>query len=63
MEEFEDNSLKFDENGGKFSKAVENSVRKGDIGRHEQFLLFKQCFQNTYTYCSHEKTKACFGKG
>ena len=31
------------------SKWVENTVGKGEIARHEQFLLFPQCFQ-----------KACF---
>ena len=30
-------------------KWVENTVRKGEIARYEQFLLFPQCFQ-----------KACF---
>ena len=27
---------------------VENTVGKGEIARNEQFLLFQQCFQNTY---------------
>ena len=31
-------------NGGKFSKSVENTVRKGDIARYEQFLIFPQFF-------------------
>ena len=30
-------------------QSVENTVRKGEIARHEQFLLFPQCFE-----------KACF---
>ena len=37
--------FKFDENGGKFSKRVENTVGNGKIARYEQFLLFPQCFQ------------------
>ena len=41
--------FKFDENGRKLSKWVENTVGKGEIARYEQFLLFPQCFQ-----------KACF---
>ena len=41
--------FKFDENGRKLSKQVEKTVRKGEIARYEQFLLFPQCFQ-----------KACF---
>ena len=43
-----DNS-KFDKNGRKISKRVENAVGKGEIALYEQFLLFPQCFQ-----------KACF---
>ena len=39
----------FDENGSKFSKRVENTVGKGEIACYEQFLLFWQCFQKTYT--------------
>ena len=42
-------NFNFDENGRKLSKRVENTVGKGEIARHEQFLLFPQCFQ-----------KACF---
>ena len=38
-----------EENGRRLSKQVENNVGKGEIARHEQFLLFPQCFQ-----------KACF---
>ena len=49
IEEFADDKLKFDENGRKLSKQVENTVGKGEIARYEQFLLFPQCFQ-----------KACF---
>ena len=49
LKEFADDDFKLDENGGKFSKLVENTVRKGEIARNEQFLLFPQCFQ-----------KACF---
>ena len=47
--EFADDNFKFDENGRKLSKRVENTVGKGEIARYEQFLLFLQCFQ-----------KACF---
>ena len=35
--------VKFDENGRKLSKRVENTVGKGEIGCYEQFLLFPQC--------------------
>ena len=45
LKTFADNSSKFDENVGEFFKRVENTVRKGEIARYEQFLLFPQCFQ------------------
>ena len=46
---FADDNFKFDKNGRKLFKRVENTVGKGEIARYEQFLLFPQCFQ-----------KACF---
>ena len=49
LKEFADDNFKFDENGRKLSKRVENTAGKGEIARYEQFLLFSQCFQ-----------KACF---
>ena len=49
LKEFADDNFKFDKNGKKLSKWVENTVGKGEIARYEQFLLFQQCFQ-----------KACF---
>ena len=49
MKDFVDHNLKFDENGSKFSRLVENTVGKGEIACYEQFLLFPQCF-----------LKACF---
>ena len=39
----------FDENGRKFSKRVENTVGKGEIACHEQFLLSPQSFQMAST--------------
>ena len=47
--EFADDNFTFDENGGKFSERVENTVGKGEIARHEQFFLFPQSFQKTCT--------------
>ena len=49
MKEFADDNFIFDENDITFSKRVENTVGKGEIARHEQFLLFTQCFQKTCT--------------
>ena len=36
--------FKFEENGRKLSKRVDNTVEKWEIARDEQFLLFLQCF-------------------
>ena len=49
LKELADDNFKFDKNGRKLSKRVENTVRKGEIAHHKQFLLFPQCFH-----------KACF---
>ena len=49
LKEFADDNFKFNENGRKLSKAVENTVGKGEIARYEQFLLFPQCFRKTFT--------------
>ena len=49
LKEFADDNFKFDQNGRKLSKRVENAVGTGEIACYEQFLLFPQCFQ-----------KACF---
>ena len=48
LKEFVNDNLNFDENGGKFSKRVKNTVGKGEIARYEQFLLFPWCFQDLY---------------
>ena len=37
--------LRFDENGRKFSKRVENTVGKVEIAHYKQFLLSPQCFR------------------
>ena len=49
LKEFADDNFKFDENGRKFFKWVENNVGKGEIARYEQFLLFPHYFQKTCT--------------
>ena len=36
--------FRFDENGRKFLKQVENNVGKREIAHYEQFLLFLYCF-------------------
>ena len=45
MKEFADINFKFDENGRKLTKRVENTVGKEQIARYKQFLLFLQYFQ------------------
>ena len=62
LKEFADDNFTLDENGRKFSKRRENTVGKGEIARYEQFLLFPQCFQKTFT-ADTLKTRACLGKG
>ena len=49
LKEFADDNFKFDENGRKLSKQVENTVGKVEIAHYEQFLLFPKCFQKTCT--------------
>ena len=49
LKEFADDKFKFDENGGKFSDWLENTVGKGEIALNKQFLLFPQYFQKTCT--------------
>ena len=48
-QKFVEDNLKFDENGRKFSKEIENTVGKGEIAHYEQFIPFPQCFQKTCT--------------
>ena len=55
--EFANNNLKFDGNDSKFSKRVENTARKGEIARCEQFLFFSLCFQKTSTADTYKPGK------
>ena len=47
--DFADDNFELEDNGGKVSKRVENTMGIGEIARYEQFLLFPQCFQKTFT--------------
>ena len=49
LKELADDNFKLDDNDSMFSKWVENTVRKGEIARYEQFLLFPQCSQKACT--------------
>ena len=44
LKEFSDDNFKFDENGRKFSKPVENTVGKGEIACYEQFFFTHSVF-------------------
>ena len=50
--------FKFDENGRKLSKQVENTMGKGEIAHYEQFLLFPQCFQRLVSQ-GRQKVSLC----
>ena len=49
LKDLADKNFKFDNNGRKLSKWVENTVGKGEIARFEQFLLLPKCFQKNLT--------------
>ena len=61
LKQFADDNFKFDGNDRKFSKRSENTVGKGEIARHEQFLHFPQCFQKI-CLTGMLKTRSCLGK-
>ena len=44
-----------------FSRSVENTVRKGEIARNEQFLFFPHCFRRLVPQT--HKNQGLFGKG
>ena len=50
--------FKFDENGRKLSKRVENTVGKGEIACYEQILVFPQCFQKA-SFLGRQKVSLC----
>ena len=60
LKEFADDDFKFDENGWKFYKKVENSVGKGEIACYKQFSIFPTVFSKDL-YSRHIKTRACLG--
>ena len=61
LKEFADDNFNFDKYCRKFLKRAENTVGIGEIARFEQFLLFRWCFQKTYT-ADTKKTWACSRK-
>ena len=73
LKKLADDNFKFDENGRKLSKPVENTVGKGEIAHCEQFLLFPQCFQKAcfsgaskgvvWEWVKNPEKKTSWGKG
>ena len=61
LKEFADNNFNIYENGRWFSNRVEN-MGKGQVARHEQFLLFPWCFQENNMLQTH-KNRGLYGKG
>ena len=59
LKEFADDNFKFDENGRKLSKRVENAVGKGEIAHYEQFLLSPQCLQKGLFPKAVKKVSLC----
>ena len=59
--EFAHDNFKFDENGRKFSKWVENNMEKRRKCSNQQFFLFPLCFQILEQQT--RKNKGLFGKG
>ena len=47
LKQFVDGNFEFDGNGAELDIMAENTVRKGEIARYQQLLLFPQCFQKT----------------
>ena len=62
LKEFSDGNFKFNENGRKFSKRVENTMGKGEIARYEQFLLFPYVVVSKDLYCRQVENRVCCGK-
>ena len=61
LKEFADNNIRFDENGGKFYKRVENTGQRMNYS-----LRVISPFPTVFTkdlYCRQAKTRACLGKG
>ena len=56
LKEFADSNFKFNENGRKFSKRVENTVGKGEM------LVAPTVFSKDL-YCRNIKTRPCLGNG
>ena len=61
LKEFTDDDFKFDENGRKSTKQVENTVEKQEIVCYEQFFLFHNVFKTPLLQT--DKNQGLFRKG
>ena len=61
LKEFTDDNFKFDENGRKYSKWVENTGKRGNSST-QAISPFPTLFSKEL-YGRHVKTRACLGKG
>ena len=58
LKEFADDNFKFDENGRKLSKRLENTVGKGEIARNEQFSFSHSVFKR-FVSQGRQKASLC----
>ena len=49
LKKMQKKKFEIDKNSGKFTESVEKAVGKGEVARYEQFLLFPQGFQKTFS--------------
>ena len=58
MKEFAGDNFKFDDNGRKLSKRVENTVGKGEIARYEHFSFSHSVFKRLVSQ-GRQKVSLC----
>ena len=58
LKEFADDNSKFDENGKKLSKRVENTVGKGEIAHYEQLVLQTRKNQGLFGKWLHKNQRS-----
>ena len=61
LKEFADSNFKFNKNGRKFLKLVENTVGKGEIAPYDQFSFSHSVFKRLVLQT--RKNQGLFGKG
>ena len=63
LQQFADDSFKFDENGEKFSKRVENTVEKGELLVTNNISISYSVFKRIYIVLQTHKNQGLNGKG